>query len=248
MLLDDHLRRTGADLFRWRSYVLLAFLPFIALTLTHGEVIEASLGELPGDIYEAVCIVLVVVGETLRVMTVGFVPAGTSGRNTRSQIAKSLNTTGLYSLTRNPLYLGNCLMYVGIVGFSQNLVLTLILGLVLWIYYERIILAEESFLAAKYGEAYQAWAARVPAFFPRFGGWQRPALRFCLRTVIKREHASIFGAFVMLWLIEVAGEFFGADAEGIETREIVTLALAVIAELTALFLKKRTSLLQTEGR
>ena len=248
MLLGDHMRQSGETLFRWRSYVLLIFVPFIALSVSRGEVIEITFGESPGDIYEAFCIGLVVLGEAIRILTVGFVPAGTSGRNTKAQIAKSLNTTGLYSLTRNPLYLGNCLMYLGVVGFSQNLVLTLILGLVLWIYYERIILAEESFLAAKYGRAYEDWAARVPAFFPRFGGWHRPALPFCLRTVIKREHASIFGAFVMLWIIEVGTDLFGGDAEGIEPGEAAALALAVAAELTALLLKKRTSLLQTEGR
>ena len=40
MLLGDHMRRTGEGLFRWRSYVLLVFVPFIALTLTNGEAIE----------------------------------------------------------------------------------------------------------------------------------------------------------------------------------------------------------------
>lgn len=248
MLLGDHMRRTGENLFRWRSYVLLVFVPFIALTLTNGEAIETTLGEWPGEVYEAFCISLVVLGEAVRIFTVGFVPAGTSGRNTKTQIAKSLNTTGLYSLTRNPLYLGNCLMYLGIVGFSQNLVLVLVLALVLGLYYERIIIAEEGFLAAKYGRDYADWSARVPAFFPRLTGWERPALPFCLRTVIKREHASIFGAFVILWLIEAGADVLGPVPEPIDAGQYIALMVAVTAEMTALYLKKRTSLLQTEGR
>ena len=47
-------------------------------------------------------------------------PAGTSGRNTAKQVADTLNTTGLYSLTRNPLYLGNAVIYMAIACFLQN--------------------------------------------------------------------------------------------------------------------------------
>lgn len=248
MLLGDHMQRTGQNLFRWRSYVLLAFVPFIALTLFNGEAIELRFGDGFGDLYESLCIALVVLGETIRILTVGFVPAGTSGRNTKAQIAESLNTTGAYSLVRNPLYLGNCMMYVGVVAYTQNLTLTLIFALVLMLYYERIIAAEEGFLSRKYGAAYRDWAARVPAFIPRLGGWQRPALPFCLRTVIKREHASIFGGFLALWLVDAGLDALATVPENAGMTDFHVLGIAVVGELTVLMIKKRTQFLRVAGR
>lgn len=47
-------------------------------------------------------------GFLIRIYTIGFTPKNTLGRNTKEeQIAGELNTKGLYSLTRNPLYVGN---------------------------------------------------------------------------------------------------------------------------------------------
>ena len=248
MLITDHLRKSGNVLFRRRSYVLLIFLPFMALSLRNGEVIEATTGDLIGDAFEVACLLLVALGQGIRIATVGFVPAGTSGRNTHGQLAKSLNTTGLYSLVRNPLYVGNCLMYLGIVAYTQHLVLTLIMALVLALYYERIIAAEEDFLTDKFGDAYSDWAARVPAFFPRTLRWTPPSMPFSMRTVIRREHASIFGAIVMLFLIELGLHLFSGEGEPLDLGWKLVMAAAIAAEIAALWAKKRTRLLSVEGR
>ena len=54
----------------------------------------------------------------IRIYTVGTTPAGTSGRNRDKQIAEKLNKTGVYSIIRHPLYLGNLLIWLG-VAFLQ---------------------------------------------------------------------------------------------------------------------------------
>ena len=246
MLLRDHMASTGARLFRWRSFVLLAFVPAIIWATLQGEQIEAAIGEFWGDVFEIAAVCLVVLGEVVRILTVGFVPAGTSGRNTAGQLASRLNTTGAYSMVRNPLYLGNCLMYLGIVLYAQSLVLALIFVLVLLPYYERIIAAEESFLLSKFGTDYSIWAARTPAFFPRFSGWTAPDLAFSVRSVIRREHASIFGAMVALYLIAYAQHL--ADGETLGVAVHVGMAVAAVTEIAVIAAKKRTSLLKVTGR
>ena len=133
-------------------------------------------------------------GLALRAFTVGSVPSRTSGRNTHGQVAASLNVTGMYSLTRNPLYLANCMIYVGVLLYSQDLLLTLAFTLFLVVYYERIILAEEAFLLERFGDAYRRWAAEVPVFLPRLHGWRRPALPFSLRSVLRREYPTWLAA------------------------------------------------------
>ncbi len=58
----------------------------------------------------ATAIIIGMLGQGIRIWVAGFAPKDTSGRNTKEQKASVLNHTGLYSLCRNPLYLGNFLM------------------------------------------------------------------------------------------------------------------------------------------
>jgi protein-S-isoprenylcysteine O-methyltransferase Ste14 len=251
MLIKDHMSASGNHLFRWRSYLPMVFLPFIALTVQHGEVIEVQFGDLAGDIYEITAILLVVLGQAIRILTVGYVTDGTSGRNTTGQIAECLNVTGFYSVVRNPLYLGNCLMYLGVVAYSQNLTLTVVLALVLALYYERIISAEESFLAKKFGDSYAKWAAKTPAFFPHLralSAWQRPALPFSWKMVIRREHPSIFGAIVAVFLIDLGFQKLGVLPEDDLGISLWILGIAAIATLAVKLLKRYTRVLEIAPR
>lgn len=247
MLLRDHLASTGASLFRWRSYVLLAFVPAIIWATLQGEQVEHVIGDFWGEAFEFSAIAMVVLGEMIRILTVGFVPSGTSGRNTGAgQVASRLNTSGAYAMVRNPLYLGNCLMYVGIVLYAQSVVLALVLALVLLPYYERIIAAEESFLLGKFGEDYAQWAIKTPAFIPRLSQWERPDMPFSWRSVIRREHASVFGAIFSLYLVAWAQHW--ADGEGFGPWLHITMGLIAVVELAVIFVKKRTTLLVADGR
>jgi protein-S-isoprenylcysteine O-methyltransferase Ste14 len=248
MRLQDHLSTTGVHLFRWRSYILLAFIPAILWMVLQGEQIELQLGPRFGDLFEIATIALVVLGQTIRILTVGFVPRGTSGRNTKDQLAEVLNTTGAYSLVRNPLYLGNCLMYVGIALYTQSLWLGLVMALILLPYYERIIAAEERFLAPRFGAAYDDWAAQVPAFIPRLHGFVPPSMPFSLRSVIRREQSSVFGAVVALYLIELGLHTIGTGAEPMHPGWHWVMGAAVVLKLLALVLKRHSQVLAVKGR
>ena len=104
-----------------------------------------------------------------------FTASHTSGRNTEGQVADSLNTTGMYSIVRNPLYLGNFLMILGVVLFLRIWWIPALYATLFALYYERIIFAEEMFLRDKFGQDYLAWASKTPAFFPKFALWKPTA-------------------------------------------------------------------------
>lgn len=251
MLIDDQMARSGAWLFRWRGYLPLAVLPFVLLAATSGEPVEAALGETWGDLYEGVALAVIGAGQALRIATVGFVPRGTSGRNAAAgQVAEVLNTTGLYSIVRNPLYVGNCLMYVGVALFAQSLVLAVILGLVLIPYYERIIASEERFLRDRFGAVYEAWAAETPAFIPAPRLWVAPGLRFSWRSVVRREQASVLGAVTAIYLIALGQHVWSGEqaVEGTPWDLHATMAAAIALKTVALVLKRKTRLLDDDGR
>src|SRR5690625_4190690 len=108
-----------------------------------------------------------IAGLSIRLVTIGFTSKNTSGRNTtEGQVADTLNTTGIYSTVRHPLYLGNFLMWLGIALWTGNFWFIISFCLFYWVYYERIMFAEESFLRKKFGDRYLEWAEQTPAFFP----------------------------------------------------------------------------------
>lgn len=248
MLIKDHLAQSGEILFRWRSFVLTVFIPIVAYATWKGEVIEASLGETAGELYEAFCILLVIAGLALRAYTVGHVPARTSGRNTKGQVADSLNTTGIYSAVRNPLYLGNALSYVGVALYPQWIWVGVAMAVVLVFYFERIIAAEERFLLAKFGDDYREWAERTPAFFPSFRNWQPPALPFSWRSVVRREHPTWLGAVTILYLLNLFSTWVEGESMVAETGWHLLFATAIIGQITVMIMKKKTTFFQVPGR
>ena len=80
-----------------------------------------------------------VLGFVIRAIAIATTPKGTSGRNTKEgQVAETLNTTGIYSMVRHPLYLGNYFMWIGIVIYTFNFSFVIIVTLAFWLYYHQI--------------------------------------------------------------------------------------------------------------
>lgn len=78
-----------------------------------------------------------------------------------NQPARALVTTGVYRRTRNPVYLGFFLTYVGVgVAALSPWVLILVLPLVVTIRYG-VVAREEAYLERRFGDAYRDYKARV---------------------------------------------------------------------------------------
>ena len=247
-MIADSMARQGNWFFRWRSYVLLGFAPLAFLVVTQPEPIEIAFGQAADTLFESACIVVAFLGLAIRTHVVGHVPAGTSGRNTMTQVADGLNTTGLYSLTRNPLYLGNAVIYMAIACFLQNIWFAVLILLFLVIYLERIIATEEAFLAEKFGDAYHGWVAEVPVFFPRRTGWRPPELPFSIRNVLRREYSGFFAIIAVFFVLDQSREYLAESQTAIDPDWLAALALGAFAYVLLRWAKKQTSLLDVAGR
>lgn len=246
MALREELHRSGNWLFRWRSYVpLLLIVPTFA-ALRHFKLPFHS-GALQ-EAWEIVCLSVSLVGLGVRILTVGYVPHGTSGRNTRRQMAAVLNTTGMYSIVRHPLYLGNFLIWLGISMFSHCWWLVAIFALAFCVYYERIIFAEEEFLRDKFKDGFLNWANRTPALIPRFSQWQRPSLPFSLRTVLKREYPGFLALVAVFFFMDLYEDSLVRGKLTVEPFCEVLAILALGLFLTLRTIKRRTTLLDVEDR
>ena len=246
MTLRDELEASGTWLFRRRSFVPLVFLvPLLVEMRNYHRPMHCQSLQVT---WEFCCLAVSLVGLAARIITVGQRPAGTSGRNTDRQIADDLNTTGMYSIVRHPLYLGNFLMWLGIAISCLDWRLLLIFLLGFWLYYERIMLAEEKFLREKFGRQFDEWAAVTPAFIPRLSRWKRSSLPFSLRTVLRQEYTTFFllpTAFVALEFVEhwvVERQF------AVEPHWAALGIVGAIAYCALRAIKKTTHILDVAGR
>lgn len=198
-------------------------------------------------IYEKVCLGVSLLGLAVRAFTVGYTPAGTSGRNTATQIARKLNTTGLYSVVRNPLYLGNFLMWLGIAMLTANLWFVVAFSLFYWLYYERIIMAEEDFLATKFGKEYTEWADGTPCFIPRLSGYVKPSIKFSWKKVLKKEKNGLLALLAIFCLMDVSGQML-INQPPRHIWLIYAAGISLFLYLVLKYLKHRTAILDEAGR
>ncbi len=246
MTLRNKFESSGNWLFRWRSYLPVILIVVFLLALQEYEYLWQS--EQWDHIWEIICLIVSFLGLGIRIFTIGHTPKGTSGRNTKSQIAKTLNTTGLYSVVRNPLYLGNFFIGLGIALFSHLWWLSLIYSLSFWLYYERIIFAEEAFLTYEFGQEYLDWCKKTPVFIPNFKQYRKAALPFSVKNVLKREYNGFFVIIVVMFLLEVVGDFYYQHLIEIDTGWALLVTFSFVIWFTLRYLKKYTTLLHVEGR
>ncbi len=92
MKLEDKILKQGEWFFKNRSYLPLTLLPLIIHTSSTPPWIEKTFGTGWQKVFDLLCISISFLGLLVRCFTIGYVPAGTSGRNTSSQVAETLNT------------------------------------------------------------------------------------------------------------------------------------------------------------
>lgn len=240
-MLFEKLTRHGDWLFRRRSFLPLLLAPILIGAMLRFAYPYGS--TLIDDLWEIVCGLVVVFGLAVRAYTVGHAPPGTSGGNTGGQRAVSLNVTGSYSVVRHPLYVGNYFMWLGVAMFTQSLTVVALFSLVYWIYYERIMMAEEAFLHERFGETFRQWAARTPAFLPDPQLWHPPANPVNWRIVLRREYSGAFAVVAIFSVLEFIGDSAAEGMWDFEPGWVAILGVATCAYLAIMYLKRRTHLL-----
>lgn len=186
--------KLGNFLFKHRSFtpvplIVLVFIVFRPIDMGEQNVIIDAGG-----------LLLSLLGEMIRVISVGYAYTGTSGRESYLR-AESLNVTGIYSIVRNPLYIGNFFMFTGMVVVFSNIVAVLVFGVFLILQYYFIILVEENFLNETYGKNYETYCTRVRRIIPTFKDYKKNRNPFNLRKVVFKENDSVFNMLVMYVLV-----------------------------------------------
>ena len=182
-------------------------------------------------------------GSAIRLLTIGFDYIDRGGKNKQIH-ATFLAKRGMYALTRNPMYLGNALIAVGVImtAGSPGMYLT-VLPFFLFVYHA-IVRAEEAYLSSRFGEVYAEYSARVPRWFPdlRKSKQAFAGLRYDWRRAVRKDLSTLAGLFIGLsllpvWRVEFLDGFQSFKAVAPRAIAVVLAILVTYAVLHAL--KKR---------
>ncbi len=244
MELRKDFEAQGSFLFKYRSILPLILLAFTMIFFIYNEIIQNPNVQHLTNEYMVICLAVSFFGLAIRIFTVGFTPKNTSGRNTKEQIADKLNTTGIYSLVRHPLYIGNFFMWLGAAMLTGSSVFVIIFFLVYWIYYERIMYAEEQFLHRKFGDSFIAWSDEIPAVVPDFNHWQNSEQAFNLKKIIKKEKNGVVAIFILFFLFDRIHIYYNFPEKLFDANVwFFLMAGTIMMYLIIRVLRKRTRLL-----
>ncbi len=247
MALVHSFEKSGNFLFKYRGQLpvvlFILAVPVVYFTDT------SYLSETTEKVLTGIAVFLSVLGFVIRAIAIATTPKGTSGRNTKAgQIADSLNTTGIYSMVRHPLYLGNYFMWLGIVFYTFNWAFVIIVSLLFWLYYERIMFAEERFLERKFGEEYMKWANMTPAFTPGFRNYVNNIVPFSFISIIRREYSGLLATVTGFVFVDDLRRFFQYGVFEWKTTWHYVFMVTLVIVLILRSLKHYTHVLDEEDR
>jgi protein-S-isoprenylcysteine O-methyltransferase Ste14 len=145
--------RVGALLFRYRGFLPVPFLLIPLLVPGHQTRSGWTIGA-----------AFILIGEALRIA--GVSAAGTVTRR-RSRAVQRLVTYGIFAWVRNPLYVGNFLIWIGFVIGSGVLWFLPIAVVLFALEYSLIVRYEEGVLESIFGAEFLSYKARTPRWIPR---------------------------------------------------------------------------------
>ena len=246
MSLIQSIENQGNFLFKYRGQfpVILFLLSIPFIYLTDYRNIDDTLT----SILISISIVLCLIGFLVRFYTIATSAKDTSGRNTQQQVANSLNTKGIYSIMRHPLYFGNFLIWLGIAISTLNFYFVIFMSLIFWIYYERIMLVEEKFLESKFKNNFNFWSNKVPAFFPSFVNFESADISFSYLTILRREYSSVLSALIGYLFIDIIRNYFVSSTIYLSPKLFVIGSILLFIILILRSLKHYTNFLNEHDR
>lgn len=152
-------------------------------------------------------VILVVTGELLRLNGVRY--AGGETRTLKVG-ASALCSSGPFAYLRNPLYLGNVIIYAGMVLIAGGEFVWILLPATVTFFfleYGLIVSLEEETLRQKFNEEYGEYLSMVPRLIPRVtpwkGGSETVPMTIEKTLLTEKRTLQIIGGFILLLILRV---------------------------------------------
>ncbi len=166
---------------------------------------------------------IVVLGLLLRAWASGYIP----------KKSYELATAGPFAFVRNPLYVGNFLLGLGLVVIVQNVITAMIFLVGFWVLYRGTILKEEGELAARFGKSYECYVRAVPRFVPRLTPYaEKQKTTFQWNLLWKHRELETFLAVALVVIgLYLWEEMFQEGEFAWKEKVAISVGLSLIAAL-----------------
>ena len=168
----------------------------------------------------AVSLAPILVGEAIRLHAVGYAGKRTRTRGTK---VKELVTAGPFAHVRNPLYIGNFLLALGLIVLSRVEWLLWVFPVLFFLQYAAIIAWEERILTNQFGDEYRAYVGRVPRWIPRPTPADPRSSHEHSAMVAWQSERDSLRALIVLFVVLILKHLLWSDAFSWPARQIVRL-------------------------
>lgn len=180
-------------------------------------------------------------GQLIRGLTIGLAYIYRGGKEGKPY-AEGLVTEGMFNHCRNPLYVGNIFMLLGMGILANSLLYIVVIIPVFLFIYQSIVLAEEDFLRKKFGGGFDEYCKKVNRWLPDMRGFGKTfsSMHFNWRRWILKEHTTQFiwlTGITLLLLIKYP-ELTGSDKQFRNTLLVVVPGILLFIYLLIRYLKK----------
>ena len=182
--------------------------------------------------------IITMLGQGIRLFNIGLDYIERGGKDGKVY-ASRLVTGGIYNHVRNPMYLGNLLMAVGIGLYSCVPVLFVTALPFFFYFYYAIMASEENFLRGKFGEEYEEFCRRVNRLWPNFKNITRTLEGFSYnwRRAAEKDSNTAFWTFTALIVLPLWRNYHLYGKEAIQS--YLPYAVAMMVVLFPLFITLR---------
>lgn len=233
----------GNLFFRWRNALFPGVFLLAAFTVRPQVILGSAT---IGSFLLAFGVAVALVGEGFRLLTIGFEYIHRGGKD-RRPYAGRLIKEGIFASTRNPMYVGNTLIAVGITLATTSLMAYVVLIPLFLSVYQAIVSAEENYLLKKFGSEYEAYCSSVNRFLPSLAVVRRlwSGTRWDLKRAVRKDLSTLMGLVTGLTLLPVWRSYFlegSVAAESQAVRAVVMMFAFGALYAVLLYLKKRKRL------
>ena len=195
------------------------------------------------QICKVVAITISILGFVVRAITIATTPNFRKKYQTTN--CRFFNSTGIYSIVRHHLYLE--LPDVDWYSFVCLLYFVLIVSLLYWLYYERIMFAEERFLQKSLVRIIFIGHLRS-LLFCSFSNYVKSEVSFSFKSILRREYSGVLATVIGFVFVELARNYFVDQCICISNGYWFTLVVVLAFSLILRTIKKTTTLLDESGR
>lgn len=245
--MDSLIKKIGNQFFKYRGQIpFLLILASIATLYSNKN--HSNFVDLFGKPFVFfLTLLFTLLGHTVRALVIGYRDLHTSGKNRHQQVAEVLNTSGMYSLVRHPLYVGNLLIWIGLLVWLGNFWFLLIALIFFSLFYYPIISVENQFLQDKFGDQYISWAEKTPILVPRKFQFTSPNNQFSYKMVWKNEYPGIVSTLSSIWFISLLRLMFTEQKCTISSPLLVFALLIALFGFCSRYLKYKTNFFPKMG-